>query len=256
VPKQSCCRVQSSDSAAREQLEKVVEVLDTERCISFEDCIAWARHRFQVRHGGRYCAFPTEQEGPLVSLSGCLTKGFGCTFPENAVSSTGTLLWSAPKRFQHALNFSMADAAGGIYWLCTHPADSLVCFSQYQFHERIAQLVYTFPEDAVTSTGSLFWSAPKRFPHALNFDASDPAHQHFAQAAAILRAEVYGIPRPAWALDATKVGVLYSKQVDWKHCCSPSRWISLRLSMLAVWQSVHDRQLWVVLNCAVPCSSC
>lgn len=34
---------------------------------------------------------------------------------------------------------------------------------QQQFHDRIAQLVYTFPEDAVTSTGSLFWSAPKRY---------------------------------------------------------------------------------------------
>ena len=106
----------------------------------------------------------------------------------------------------------MADAAGGIYWLRMRSADSLVCFLQHQFHERIAQLVYTFPEDAVTSTGSLFWSAPKRFPHALSFDACDPAHQHFAQAAAILRAEVYGIPRPAWALDAAKVGVLHSSK--------------------------------------------
>ena len=44
---------QASDSAAREQLEKVVEVLDTERCTSFQDCVAWARHRFQVR-----CAAP------------------------------------------------------------------------------------------------------------------------------------------------------------------------------------------------------
>ena len=76
---------------------------------------------------------------------------------------------------------------------------------QHQFHERIAQLVYTFPEDAVTSTGSLFWSAPKRFPHALDFDPKDPSHAHFAQAAAILRAEVYGIPVPAWALNAAKV---------------------------------------------------
>lgn len=66
--------------------------------------------------------------------------------------------------------------------------------------------MYTFPEDAVTSTGSLFWSAPKRFPHALDFDPKDPAHAHFAQAAAILRAEVYGITRPAWALDVAKVG--------------------------------------------------
>ena len=40
--------VQASDSAAREQLEKVVEVLDTERCVTFDDCIAWARNNFEV----------------------------------------------------------------------------------------------------------------------------------------------------------------------------------------------------------------
>lgn len=40
--------VQASDSAAREQLEKVVEVLETERCVTFDDCIAWARRNFQV----------------------------------------------------------------------------------------------------------------------------------------------------------------------------------------------------------------
>ena len=40
--------VQASDAAAREQLEKVVECLITERCHTFEDCIAWARHRLQV----------------------------------------------------------------------------------------------------------------------------------------------------------------------------------------------------------------
>lgn len=45
--------------------------------------------------------------------------------------------------------------------------------AQVQFHDRIAQLVYTFPEDSVTSTGAPFWSAPKRFPHPLIFDASD-----------------------------------------------------------------------------------
>ena len=93
--------------------------------------------------------------------------------------------------------------------MCPSAAESPVLIlsaaAQHQFHERIAQLVYTFPEDAMTSTGSLFWSAPKRFPHALDFDPKDPAHAHFAQAAAILRAEVYGISRPAWALNAAKV---------------------------------------------------
>lgn len=44
---------------------------------------------------------------------------------------------------------------------------------QAQFHDRIAQLVFTFPEDAATSTGTPFWSPPKRFPHALTFSADD-----------------------------------------------------------------------------------
>jgi len=56
-----------------------------------------------------------------------------------------------------------------------HPLTKDHLAPQTQFHDRIAQLVYTFPEDAVTSTGAPFWSAPKRFPHALTFDAADPS---------------------------------------------------------------------------------
>ena len=76
---------------------------------------------------------------------------------------------------------------------------------QRLFYDRIAQLTFTFPEDAVTSTGTLFWSAPKRFPRAVDFDAADPTHASYAQAASILRAEVYGIPLPPWAHSAEKV---------------------------------------------------
>ena len=76
---------------------------------------------------------------------------------------------------------------------------------QFQFHERIAQLVYTFPEDATTSTGSLFWSAPKRFPQPLTFNSADPSHVAFAQAGAILKAQVHNIDLPAWATDNAKV---------------------------------------------------
>lgn len=46
---------------------------------------------------------------------------------------------------------------------------------------RIGQLVFTFPEDATTSTGAPFWSAPKRFPSVLQFDAADPTHASFVQ---------------------------------------------------------------------------
>ena len=42
--------VQASDASAREQLEKVVELLVEGRCQSFEECIAWARRLFQVHH--------------------------------------------------------------------------------------------------------------------------------------------------------------------------------------------------------------
>jgi hypothetical protein len=52
---------------------------------------------------------------------------------------------------------------------------------------RIAQLTFTFPEDATTSTGAPFWSAPKRFPAALKFDAADPSHAAFVQARARAR---------------------------------------------------------------------
>jgi hypothetical protein len=42
----------SADAAAREQLAKVVEVLVRDKVASFEDCIAWARLKFQVGWAG------------------------------------------------------------------------------------------------------------------------------------------------------------------------------------------------------------
>eukprot|EP00199_Chlamydomonas_sp_CCMP681_P000060 CAMPEP_0119109006 /NCGR_PEP_ID=MMETSP1180-20130426/16736_1 /TAXON_ID=3052 ORGANISM="Chlamydomonas cf sp, Strain CCMP681" /NCGR_SAMPLE_ID=MMETSP1180 /ASSEMBLY_ACC=CAM_ASM_000741 /LENGTH=1022 /DNA_ID=CAMNT_0007094699 /DNA_START=109 /DNA_END=3180 /DNA_ORIENTATION=- len=118
----------AGDASAREQLEKVVELLVSDQATTFEDCLFWARTRFQ----------------------------------------------------------------------------------EY-FHNRVAQLTYTFPEDATTSTGAPFWSAPKRFPRALDFDSLDRSHATFVQAGAILRAEVYGIPCPAYAPNALAVGAEAAK---------------------------------------------
>jgi len=64
---------------------------------------------------------------------------------------------------------------------------------QELFHNSIAQLLHNFPADQVTSTGNLFWSGPKRCPKVLTFDAEDPLHFDFVEAAANLRAENYGI---------------------------------------------------------------
>lgn len=77
-------------------------------------------------------------------------------------------------------------------------------FEDY-FSNRVKQLTYTFPEDATTSTGALFWSAPKRFPKPLNFTTQDHSHLSFLASAAILRAESYGITIPDWAKDTNKL---------------------------------------------------
>lgn len=73
----------------------------------------------------------------------------------------------------------------------------VIRFEDY-FVNRVKQLIYTFPEDATTSTGVPFWSAPKRFPHPLHFSSSDISHLHFVMSASILRAETFGIPVPDW----------------------------------------------------------
>lgn len=112
----------AGDAQARDTLERVLECLERERCKTFEDCVTWARLKFED-----------------------------------------------------------------------------------YFANRVKQLTYTFPEDAATSTGAPFWSAPKRFPRPLQFSPSDFSHLHYIMAASILRAETFGIPIPDWATHPNKL---------------------------------------------------
>jgi len=66
---------------------------------------------------------------------------------------------------------------------------------QELFHNQVAQLLYNFPPDQVTSTGAPFWSGPKKCPRALNFDTDNERHMDFVVAGANLRAEVFGIQK-------------------------------------------------------------
>lgn len=77
-------------------------------------------------------------------------------------------------------------------------------FEEY-FHNKIAQLIYTFPEDATTSSQTAFWSAPKRFPRVLEIDPKDAGHASLLQGLSILLAEIYGVKTPEWASDMHKV---------------------------------------------------
>lgn len=117
----------AGDAQARDNLERVLECLDKEKCETFQDCITWARLKFED-----------------------------------------------------------------------------------YFSNRVKQLIFTFPEDAATSTGAPFWSAPKRFPHPLQLSSVDPSHLHFVMAASILRAETFGIPIPDW----TKNPKMLAEAVD------------------------------------------
>jgi ubiquitin-activating enzyme E1 len=75
----------------------------------------------------------------------------------------------------------------------------------------VKQLTFTFPEDAMTSSGAPFWSAPKRFPRPLEFSSADPSHLNFLLAASILRAETFGIPIPDWAKTPKKLAEAVDK---------------------------------------------
>lgn len=68
------------------------------------------------------------------------------------------------------------------------------------FNNQIRQLLYNFPEDQVTSSGTKFWSGSKRCPKPLVFNLNDKCedaqmrnHFDFIVAAANLRAQMFGI---------------------------------------------------------------
>ena len=62
-----------------------------------------------------------------------------------------------------------------------------------QYNNAIQQLLYNFPKDATTSSGTAFWSGPKRAPDPLKFDLANSTHYTFLLAATNLHAFNYGI---------------------------------------------------------------
>jgi len=89
------------------------------------------------------------------------------------------------------------------YIIDGRPNDFMDCISwaRHYFEEKfcsaVKQLTHTFPEDAKTVNGLPFWSPPKRFPHAVEFNPDDQLHMSFLIAGANLRAAVYGVAKPA-----------------------------------------------------------
>lgn len=63
-----------------------------------------------------------------------------------------------------------------------------------QFSNQIKQLLFNFPPDQLTSTGTPFWSGPKRCPHPIKFDINNDLHIDYIVSAANLYAYVFNIP--------------------------------------------------------------
>jgi ubiquitin-activating enzyme E1 len=66
---------------------------------------------------------------------------------------------------------------------------------EQQFYNTIAQLLYNFPREHITSKGERFWSGNKRCPHVINFDSNNNCHLDFIIAASNLLAYIYDIPQ-------------------------------------------------------------
>lgn len=65
-----------------------------------------------------------------------------------------------------------------------------------EFANKVQQLLYNFPKDSETSSGTPFWSGPKRAPDALKFDPNNRTHFQFIVAAANLHAFNFNIKSP------------------------------------------------------------
>lgn len=80
----------AGDAQSRETLKNIMQCLGDEYCESYEDCIAWARRKFEDYFHDR-----------IVQLT--------FTFPKDSRTSTGAPFWSPPKRFPTAIAFSKVD---------------------------------------------------------------------------------------------------------------------------------------------------
>ncbi|KAK3557113.1 hypothetical protein QTP70_024648 [Hemibagrus guttatus] len=73
------------------------------------------------------------------------------------------------------------------------------------YNNDIAQLLYCFPSDHVTSSTLPFWMGAKRCPHPLTFDPANTTHMDFIVASANLYGQIYGIQGSTDRADMMKI---------------------------------------------------
>ena len=140
---------------------------------NIDHCLTWARSEFEglfeksPAEANAYLSKPDEYESNARANADASMR-------ENVEKISQCLIHTRCATFQECINWARLR------------------FQEY-FHDRVAQLTFTFPEDAVTSTGNAFWSAPKRFPKPVIFSEKDDGHVNLLKAMAILKAELHGV---------------------------------------------------------------
>lgn len=85
----------------KEQVQQIVNYLVTEKPLTFEECIAWARLQFEDK-------FANDIKQLLASL------------PRDAVTSTGQPFWSGPKRAPDPLTFDPEEVRSSVLMRAMH----------------------------------------------------------------------------------------------------------------------------------------
>lgn len=142
-----------------------------------EHTIAWARSEFEA-----YFKEPAEHVNMYLSQPNFLETTLKQAGDQKAVLDTikSYLVSQKPLTFEECIVWARLEF-------------------EKTYNNNIQQLLYRFPRDSVTSTGTPFWSGPKRAPTPLVFDLADPTHFSYLVAAANLHAFNYGLKGEASA---------------------------------------------------------
>lgn len=140
-----------------------------------EHCIQWARDQFD----GEFNITPTQVNAFLENPKSFLENLQQQTQISSSLEQLTTVLKAfetSPSSFEDCVTWARLQL-------------------ESHYNHKIQQLLYNFPIDQVTASGTLFWSGPKRAPTPLGFEtkAVKDLAIDFIMAASILRAEAYGI---------------------------------------------------------------
>ncbi|KAK0528938.1 E1 ubiquitin-activating protein [Tilletia horrida] len=163
--------VTESYSSSQDPPEKAIPVCTLKNFPNqIEHTIQWAREQFDEQF-----VKPAESVNQYLTTPNFLEAAAGAGSPrEQLVQIKEYLVDNRPLSFEACVAWARLK------------------FEEH-YNNNIRQLLFSLPEDSVTSSGQPFWSGPKRAPKPLSFDENNPAHLDYVIAGANLHAFNYGL---------------------------------------------------------------